>query len=135
MNGHAHHHHDHDHHNGDFGRAFAIGITLNLGFVVVEAVCGFIANSMSLLADGGQIVLSVLRHPPRSRLSTLAVLLNRWTRADWTMSEGDVFTRVVGSAVRYEHYFADGELERELTSAGLHSVAELEDGTVHVAAP
>jgi cobalt-zinc-cadmium efflux system protein len=60
MNGHAHHHHDHDHHNGDFGRAFAIGITLNLGFVVVEAVCGFIANSMSLLADAGHNLSDVL---------------------------------------------------------------------------
>ncbi|MEO8742759.1 MAG: cation diffusion facilitator family transporter [Lysobacteraceae bacterium] len=37
----------------DFGRAFAIGIVLNLGFVIVEAVCGTMAHSLSLLADAG----------------------------------------------------------------------------------
>lgn len=36
-----------------FGRAFAIGTALNLGFVVVEAVAGVISNSMALLADAG----------------------------------------------------------------------------------
>ncbi|MGH6958336.1 MAG: cation diffusion facilitator family transporter [Caulobacteraceae bacterium] len=52
-------HHDHSHAHGhshapiDFGRAFAIGIALNLTFVVGEAVYGFFANSLSLLADAG----------------------------------------------------------------------------------
>lgn len=67
MNQHAHHHHhghDHGHadaaHAGahshapkDFGAAFAIGISLNLGFVVVEVIYGCIAHSMALLADAG----------------------------------------------------------------------------------
>src|SRR4029079_7138711 len=51
---HSHHHqdgHSHDHSAASFGRAFAIGIALNLGFVAVETVYGFLANSMSLLAD------------------------------------------------------------------------------------
>ena len=54
-------HHDHDHtaHGGhahapaSYGRAFAIGTALNLGFVVVEAVFGFLGNSVALLADAG----------------------------------------------------------------------------------
>jgi cobalt-zinc-cadmium efflux system protein len=32
------HHHGHHHAPADFGRAFAIGIALNLGFVAVETV-------------------------------------------------------------------------------------------------
>jgi cobalt-zinc-cadmium efflux system protein len=56
--------HDHHHsHVGDttgFGRAFAIGIGLNLGFVLVETVFGFAANSMSLLADAGHNLSDVI---------------------------------------------------------------------------
>lgn len=37
----------------DFGRAFAVGIVLNLGFVAVETVYGLLANSVALLADAG----------------------------------------------------------------------------------
>src|ERR1044071_3380837 len=65
--GHSHdHHHGHSHSRGhahgarDFGRAFAIGIALNLGFVAAETVYGFIANSMSLLADAGHNLSDVL---------------------------------------------------------------------------
>ncbi|KAJ8138118.1 hypothetical protein OY671_008669, partial [Metschnikowia pulcherrima] len=36
-----------------FGRAFAIGIVLNSGFVVVEAAYGIIAGSMASVADAG----------------------------------------------------------------------------------
>jgi cobalt-zinc-cadmium efflux system protein len=57
---HHHHGHGHDHAPADFGRAFAIGIALNLGFVVVESTYGFIANSMSLLADAGHNLSDVL---------------------------------------------------------------------------
>jgi len=62
--GHAHSHahghaHGHDHHGhshappADFSTAFIIGIVLNLGFVAIEAVYGFHANSVALLADAG----------------------------------------------------------------------------------
>src|SRR5687768_3093536 len=44
----------------DFGRAFAIGIALNLGFVVVETVYGFLAGSMALIADAGHNLSDVL---------------------------------------------------------------------------
>lgn len=59
--GHAHdHHHGHSHAPASFGRAFAVGITLNLGFVVVEAVYGVIAGSMALVADAGHNLSDVL---------------------------------------------------------------------------
>jgi cobalt-zinc-cadmium efflux system protein len=53
--GHAHGHaHGHHHHApADFGRAFAIGIALNGAYVIGEAVYGFYANSLALLADAG----------------------------------------------------------------------------------
>jgi len=45
---------DHDDHlPKDFGRAFAIGTVLNVGFVIVEITFGFLSNSMALLADAG----------------------------------------------------------------------------------
>lgn len=49
--GHAHSHGHHHHAPASFGRAFAIGITLNLGFVLVEAFYGWRAGSLALLAD------------------------------------------------------------------------------------
>lgn len=72
MAGHAQDDHDdHDHephgHAGhahaapkDFGNAFAIGIALNLGFVVIEVVYGLLANSIALVADAGHNLGDVL---------------------------------------------------------------------------
>ena len=60
---HAHDHghgHGHVHGTADFSRAFAIGIVLNLGFVIVETVYGFIAGSMALVADAGHNLSDVL---------------------------------------------------------------------------
>ena len=58
------HSHDHSHNHGhgslDFSRAFAVGIALNIGFVVVEAVFGFLADSMALVADAGHNLSDVL---------------------------------------------------------------------------
>ncbi len=45
--------HDHPHAPANFNRAFAIGITLNLGFVLIEAFYGWKVNSLALLADAG----------------------------------------------------------------------------------
>ena len=52
---HDHHEHDHAHHHGpaDFDRAFAIGISVNLAFVAIEAFFGWRVNSLALLADAG----------------------------------------------------------------------------------
>jgi cobalt-zinc-cadmium efflux system protein len=52
--------HNHQHQHDDYGRAFAIGIALNAAFVAVEAVFGFLANSMALLADAGHNLSDVL---------------------------------------------------------------------------
>ena len=64
---HAHHGHahGHGHHHGhadpaDFGRAFALGVALNLGFVGVEFVFGLLADSVALLADAGHNLSDVL---------------------------------------------------------------------------
>lgn len=38
----------------DFGRAFAIGIGLNVSIVLVEALFGWRAGSLALLAEAGQ---------------------------------------------------------------------------------
>ena len=55
----GHSHHDHEHGN-DFAQAFAIGIALNAGFVAVEVIFGFRANSMALLSDAGHNFSDVL---------------------------------------------------------------------------
>ena len=67
---HGHPHgHDHGHHHGpgghshapkDFGRAFAIGATLNIGFVIAETVAGLMTHSLALLADAGHNLSDVL---------------------------------------------------------------------------
>jgi cobalt-zinc-cadmium efflux system protein len=46
------HQHCH-HHRPDYGRAFAIGTALNIGYVLVESGFGFALGSLSLLADAG----------------------------------------------------------------------------------
>jgi cobalt-zinc-cadmium efflux system protein len=72
MHDHSHSGHNHTHGHGhahshahgpaaqDFSRAFAIGVALNIGFVVVEAAYGFLANSLALLADAGHNLSDVL---------------------------------------------------------------------------
>src|SRR3990167_3644226 len=72
------HHHGHDHSHGepghahthgpgghshapkDFGRAFAIGVGLNLAFVLVEVGVGLWSGSLALLADAGHNLSDVL---------------------------------------------------------------------------
>jgi cobalt-zinc-cadmium efflux system protein len=56
----GHSHHDHEHGPLDFTRAFAAGIALNVGFVAVEVIFGFRANSMALLSDAGHNFSDVL---------------------------------------------------------------------------
>jgi cobalt-zinc-cadmium efflux system protein len=67
--GHHHHHGEHavhDHGGGhvhapaSFGKAFAIGITLNTALVIAQATYGYIANSTALLADAGHNLSDVL---------------------------------------------------------------------------
>lgn len=94
---HSHHHHSHEHEHGtnNYSRAFRIGIILNVGFVIIEATYGYLANSLALLADAGHNMSDVLglllawgasflgRRPPSQRYtyglrrsSILAALIN-----------------------------------------------------------
>jgi cobalt-zinc-cadmium efflux system protein len=68
---HQHQHdHEHDHHGDHAGhhhpppdelnRAFLIGITLNVAFVVIEFVFGLLADSLALIADAGHNLSDVL---------------------------------------------------------------------------
>ena len=56
----AGHSHSHDHAPADYSRAFALGIVLNLGIVVLETVFGLLSGSMALLADAGHNLSDVL---------------------------------------------------------------------------
>jgi cobalt-zinc-cadmium efflux system protein len=58
--GHSHSTAGHSHAPASFGSAFAIGITLNLGFVVLEVVYGVLAHSLALVADAGHNMGDVL---------------------------------------------------------------------------
>lgn len=63
---HDHHTHGHSHRHrtvaarADYGRAFAIGIGLNLAYVAAEAGFGVISGSLALLADAGHNLGDVL---------------------------------------------------------------------------
>ncbi len=48
---HAHGHAGHTHAPATFGFAFAVGVTLNAGFVLAELVFGYLANSLALVSD------------------------------------------------------------------------------------
>jgi len=52
---HAHGGHDHGHSHAPPGNnaAFAVGVSLNLAFVVAELIYGLAANSLALLSDAG----------------------------------------------------------------------------------
>jgi cobalt-zinc-cadmium efflux system protein len=52
--------HSHAHARLDYGRAFAIGIALNLVYVVAEAAAGLVSGSLALLADAGHNLGDVL---------------------------------------------------------------------------
>lgn len=55
------HSHDHSHHHGaNHDRAFAFGIALNVLFVLVEAYCGWLSDSLALLSDAGHNLSDVL---------------------------------------------------------------------------
>jgi cobalt-zinc-cadmium efflux system protein len=58
--GHKHGSPGHVHAPANFGTAFAVGIALNLVFVMIEAGYGIVSNSMALLADAGHNLSDVL---------------------------------------------------------------------------
>ena len=52
--------HNHTHGVTNYNRAFAIGVVLNVGFVVVEVVFGLAAGSLALIADAGHNLSDVI---------------------------------------------------------------------------
>lgn len=54
--------HDHSHHHeiNNYNRSFAIGITLNVLFVIIEVIYGLYADSMALIADAGHNLSDVV---------------------------------------------------------------------------
>jgi cobalt-zinc-cadmium efflux system protein len=59
--GQGHHHgNGHSHAPANYGRAFVIGVALNLGFVIAEVIYGRLAHSLTLVADAGHNLSDVL---------------------------------------------------------------------------
>jgi cobalt-zinc-cadmium efflux system protein len=54
------HTHAHSHGPANYGRAFALGVVLNTGFVILEATYGYWSNSLALIADAGHNLSDVL---------------------------------------------------------------------------
>lgn len=72
--------HDHSHHTGNYNRAFAVGVLLNVIFVAVEAGYGVSAGSLALIADAGHNlsdVFSLLLAWGASWLATKSATENR----------------------------------------------------------
>jgi cobalt-zinc-cadmium efflux system protein len=59
---HSHNHsHNHSHSSQvNLSNAFKIGITINVIFIIVEGVAGYLSNSMALMADAGHNLSDVL---------------------------------------------------------------------------
>lgn len=50
----------HSHNFQNYNRAFGLGIALNITYIIVEVIYGFLINSMALLADAGHNFSDVL---------------------------------------------------------------------------
>lgn len=81
---HDHHGSGHHHHHvspSGMGRSFAIGLALNLGYMIVEVVAGLAAHSLALLADAAH------------NASDVAGLLAAWIAARLAVKAAtDVYT-------------------------------------------
>ena len=53
---------DHTHSEGpaNYNKAFALGVALNLGYIIVEVIAGVTVHSLALLADAGHNISDVL---------------------------------------------------------------------------
>lgn len=70
--------HSHSHAPSSFGRAFAVGVTLNGLFVLLEVVFGIHAHSVALFADAGH------------NLSDVLGLLLAWGASVWVLRPSSV---------------------------------------------
>lgn len=52
--------HSHPHGPANYNRAFALGVTFNVAYIVLEVVFGVLVNSLALLADAGHNLSDVL---------------------------------------------------------------------------
>ncbi|MDZ4729743.1 MAG: cation diffusion facilitator family transporter [Xanthomonadales bacterium] len=52
--------HSHHHAPPDYSRAFAVGVTLNVAFVIIEVVFGVLSNSLALLTDASHNLSDVI---------------------------------------------------------------------------
>jgi Co/Zn/Cd efflux system component len=52
--------HSHDHGHANFNKAFALGVALNVVYIIVEVAFGLAFNSLALLADAGHNTSDVL---------------------------------------------------------------------------
>src|SRR5689334_4506290 len=57
---HTYAHSGHSHGTATFNTAFAVGVVLNAGYVVFEAIFGFLGHSLALVADAGHNLSDVL---------------------------------------------------------------------------
>ena len=53
-------HHHHHHEPVDYGRSFAVGVVLNVLFVLLEVGCGVYSQSLALMADAGHNLSDVM---------------------------------------------------------------------------
>lgn len=54
------HHHNHHHSTPDYGRAFLVGVVLNVTFIIIEVFYGIVSGSLALLTDAGHNLGDVL---------------------------------------------------------------------------
>lgn len=73
----------HGHHFDTHNRSFAIAVTLNLLFVIIEAVYGLVSGSLALLADAGH------------NLSDVLGLIMAWV-ASWLASKAASYGKTYG---------------------------------------
>ncbi len=92
------HVHTHDHQPEHYGNLFLIGITLNIGFVAVEAFYGWHIQSLALLADAGHN-LGDVAGLALAWLSMLAARLNANDRHTYGWKKGTIIASFLNASL------------------------------------
>ena len=92
------HVHTHDHQPEQYGNLFMIGITLNIGFVAVEAFYGWHIQSLALLADAGHN-LGDVAGLALAWLSMLAARLNANDRHTYGWKKGTIIASFLNASL------------------------------------